>query len=128
MQNDLIDRTFRLAVRILKMVESFPNTKIAHIIGNQIGRSGSSIASNYRAAQRARSRKEFIAKIGIAEEEADETVFWMELAIESGLLSSKKASLLLKEATEITAILTSIEKSAKNNLGKSAKVKGQATK
>ncbi len=90
MQNDLVQRTFKFAARVLKMIATLPNTKAGYIIGNQIGRSGSSVASNYRAAQRARSKKEFIAKIGIAEEEADETVFWLELALEVDLLNHKK--------------------------------------
>ena len=115
MQNNFAERTFKFAVRILRMVAALPNTKAGSIIGNQIGRSGSSVAANYRAAQRARSKKEFIAKIGIAGEEADETVFWIELALEIGLINDKKASLLLNEAKEITAILTSIEKKSKQN-------------
>lgn len=75
--------------RIIKLVEALPNTIAGRNIGNQIFRSGTSVASNYRASCRARSKVEFIAKLGIVEEEADETVFWLEIIIESKLINIK---------------------------------------
>jgi len=78
-----------LLYRIIKLVEALPNTIAGRNIGNQIFRSGTSVASNYRASCRARSKVEFIAKLGIVEEEADETVFWLEIIIESKLINIK---------------------------------------
>ena len=95
------------------MVETLPKTSTARIISNQIIRSGTSVAANYRAACRARSKAEFIAKLGIVEEEADETLFWLELSEETGLLPSNRLKDIKQEANEITAIIVSSRKSAK---------------
>lgn len=81
MENDLKKRTFDFAVTVLNLIETLPNTKSANIIGNQVGRSATSVAANYRSAQRGRSKREFIAKIGIAVEEADETIMWLEMLV-----------------------------------------------
>ena len=86
-------------------------------MASQIADSGTSTASNYRAACKARSRREFIAKIGIAEEEADETQLWLELIMESGLFSAKRLESLHQEACEITAILAASRKSASGQNG-----------
>jgi four helix bundle protein len=80
--DELKARSKAFAVRIVKMVDSIPNTAAGRAIANQIVRSGTSVAANYRASCRARSHKEFISKIGIVEEEADETHFWIELLID----------------------------------------------
>ncbi len=82
------------------------------VITNQILRSGTSVAANYRASCRARSQAEFIAKIGTVEEEADETALWLELLVESGIMSERKLSALLTEANELTAIMASSRKTA----------------
>ncbi len=111
--NILKQRTKNLAMRILKMVETLPKTSTARIISHQIIRSGTSVAANYRAACRARSKAEFIAKLGIVEEEADETLFWLELSEETGLLPSNRLKEIKQEANEITAIIVSSRKSAK---------------
>jgi len=81
-------------------------------LASQIADSGTSVASNYRAACKARSRREFIAKLGIAEEEADETQFWLEMIMESGLVPASRLDPLLQEAREITTILAASRKSA----------------
>ena len=78
-EKELKQRTKKFAVEILNLVDRLPNRRSANIIGNQLGRSASSIAANYRAACRARSHAEFISKIGIVEEEADESTFWLDL-------------------------------------------------
>jgi four helix bundle protein len=114
----LKDRTKRLALRVLKLADSLPRTPSGRTFASQIADSGTSVASNYRAACKARSRREFIAKLGIAEEEGDETQFWLEMIIESGLVAAKRLQPLHQEAREITAILAASRKSAANNDGK----------
>jgi four helix bundle protein len=109
---DLKARTKRFAVRVFKLVDALPRTIQGRAVANQIIRSGSSVAANYRAACRARSRAEFIAKIGVVEEEADETLFWLELIIETELLDLKRIAPLLKEADELVAIMAASRKSA----------------
>ena len=89
----------------MRLVDALPNTAKGRAIASQLVRSGTSVAANYRAACRGRSKAEFIAKVGIAEEEADETVLWLELIIDDKLLPEKKVAPLLKEANEVTAIM-----------------------
>jgi len=111
---ELKARTKRFALRILKLADSLPRTASGKTMAGQIADAGTSTASNYRAACKARSRKEFIAKIGIAEEEADETQFWLELIMESEMLPAKRLQSLYQEAREITAIFAASRKSASN--------------
>ena len=112
-------RTKQFALRIIKLVEELPNTKAGHTIGNQIIRSATSVAANYRAACRARSSADFISKITIVEEECDETLFWLELIADSNLMKKERVSDLIKEADELTAIFTATGKTAKQNNPKS---------
>ena len=114
-KEDLKSRTKQFALRIIKLVEELPNTKTGNVIGNQIIRSGTSVAANYRASCRARSTADFISKITIVEEEADETLFWLELIVESGLMKKERLQELIKEADELTAIFTASGKTAKAN-------------
>jgi four helix bundle protein len=109
---DLKKRTKEFALRILKLVDALPKTTAGKIIGNQIARSGTSVAANYRASCRGRSKAEFIAKLGIVVEEADESEFWLEMIIESKLLKPDLVEPLLKEAGEIVAIMVASRKSA----------------
>ena len=92
--------------------------KVQNIIANQLGRAASAVAANYRAACRARSPNEFIAKIGIVEEEADESTFWLDIIPETKNSDRETIEPLLKEARELTAIFTATSKTAKNNRGK----------
>jgi four helix bundle protein len=85
-KDELRRRTKEFALRTMKLVDALPRSRSANAVANQLVRSGTSIASNYRAACRARSRAEFIAKIGVVEEEADESAFWLELVIEHKLM------------------------------------------
>ena len=101
---DLKVRTKTFALRVIKVVDALPKTRTANVIGNQLLRSGTSVGANYRAACRARSTADFIAKMGIVEEEADESVYWMELLIDSKLMSPPQLSDLIKEANELVAI------------------------
>ena len=101
---DLKDRTKQFALRIMRLCRSLPRREDARVIARQVLRSGTSVGANYRAACRARSKPEFVAKLGIVLEEADETVFWLELLQESEIVSSPKLASLLQEARELTAI------------------------
>ena len=89
-EDDLKKRTKRFALRILKLVAALPRTIAGRTIGNQLARSGTSVPANYRAACRARSKAEFISKLGIVEEEADESAFWLEMIIEGELLKKQR--------------------------------------
>src|SRR5438309_7465067 len=100
----LRERTKRFALRVLNMCKALPKTEEARIIGRQVLRSGTSVAANYRAVCRARSRAEFISKVGIVVEEADETVFWLELLVETSIVAADKMEDLLREANELLAI------------------------
>ena len=105
-------RTKEFAFRAMKMVDALPRTIQGRTIAKQIIRSATSVAANYRAACRARSRAEFIAKIGIVEGEAYESCFWLELIIDSGLLTEERIRPLLSEAGELVAIMAASRKSA----------------
>ena len=97
-------RTKQLALRVIKAVEGLPKNRTADVIGRQWIRSGTSIGANYRAACRGKSTADVIAKLRIVEEEADESAYWMELLIESGLVSEARLSELLQETNEIIAM------------------------
>jgi four helix bundle protein len=113
--NDLKIRTETFALNIIKLVKSMPEDRIGRVLGNQILRSGTSIAANYRSACKARSKADFISKITIVEEEADETTLWLELIMESETLNNEFTRSLHKESNELTAIFTSSGKTAKEN-------------
>jgi len=114
-EKELKPRTRNFAVEILNFVDELPNRRSANIIGNQLGRSASSIASNYRAACLARSHAEFISKIGIVEEEADESVFWLDIIPDTKNSTTQIITPLLNEARELTTIFTAASKTAKQN-------------
>ena len=96
------------------MAESLPRTSPGLVIARQLIRSGTSVGANYRSASRARSHAEFIAKLGIVEEECDESLYWMEMLVESGLVSPEKVKEIMKEGTEILAVIVSSLKTAKS--------------
>ncbi len=114
-EKELLQRTKNFALRVIKLVNALPNNTAGRTIGNQLIRSGTSVAANYRAACRGRSKAEFVAKLGTVEEEADESCLWLELTIESGLMEEKMVAGLLKEANEITAIMAASKISARSN-------------
>ena len=109
----LQSRTKQFAIRIVKLFRSLPRTEEARVIGKQVLRSGTSVAANYRAVCRARSKAEFIAKVGVVVEEADETVFWLELLSETGIVEQRKLVELLLEANELLAIFAASQRTAK---------------
>lgn len=115
MKEILKKRTKQFALRIIKLVDTLPNSRSGDVIGKQVLRSGTSVAANYRASCRVRSQADFISKMGIVEEEADETLFWLELLVESELVKESKLKDLIKEADELVAIFTASGKTAKEN-------------
>ena len=118
---ELKNRTFEFAVRVISAVEALPKTETARILGRQLLRAGTSVGANYRAACRGRSKAEFVAKMGIAEEEADESAYWMEVIIEGELLKRKQVEPLLTEAEELTKIFAQSRISASRTLVRTAK-------
>ena len=110
-------RTKAFAVEVIKLAEELPSSPGTRIIQRQLIRSGTSVGSNYRASCRAKSTADFIAKMGIVEEEADETAFWMELLVESGILSLQRIHSLHEEANEILAITVASIKTARKKDG-----------
>lgn len=113
-KNEMKDRTKQFVLRVMKLVAAMPRTVEAKVIANQLMRSASSVGANYRAACRARSNAEFVAKIGVVLEEADESAFWLELIMEGGLLPAERIDPLHKEANELCAILFTTRRSASN--------------
>ncbi|PYJ77838.1 MAG: four helix bundle protein [Verrucomicrobia bacterium] len=112
---DLKKRTKAFALRILKLVDALPKTTAGRALASQIVRSDTSIAANYRAACRAKSTADFIAKMGIVEEEADGTLFWLELLEDSKLVPAAKLTAIKQEANELIAITVVSIKTARCN-------------
>jgi four helix bundle protein len=111
-ERELLERTKQFALRIFKLVGALPQTIQGRAVASQLIRSGTSVAANYRAACRARSKPKFVAKLGVVEEEADESAFWLKLIIETHLLTAAKVRPLLIEAGEIVAMMASSKKTA----------------
>ena len=111
----LRQRTKALAVRVVRLFRSLPESRDAQVIGTQLLRCGTSVGANYRAVCRARSKADFISKIGIVLEEADETVFWLELLVETGVMPENRLKELLQEARELTAILTATQRTSRSH-------------
>lgn len=103
------------ALRVLEVVDALPENSKAWAIGRQLVRSGTSVAANYRAAARAKSRADFIHKLGTVEEECDETLFWLELIVRSGLLPESRLHSIIQEADEILAIVVASIRTARRN-------------
>jgi four helix bundle protein len=112
-KKDLKERTKKFALEVIKVVEMLPKGKTADIVGRQLMKAGTSVGANYRAACRAKSIADFISQMGIVEEEADETIYWMELLIETGLIQAEYLTPLLDEANQILAITVSSIKTAR---------------
>lgn len=106
-------RTKAVAVMVLKMVGSLKPGVGSRVIAGQVVRSATSVGANYRSAQRARSRKEFLAKLGVVVEEADETLYWIEVAVEAGLLEREQAKKVWREMNEIVKVLVSSVRSVR---------------
>ena len=109
-------RTKQFALRVIRAVETLPRGRAANVIGNQLLRSGTSVAANYRAACRAKSPADFVSKMGTVEEEADEAMFWMELLLESGLSNTGEINELMREADQLVAITVASINTARRNI------------
>jgi len=116
MSQQLKDRTKAFGIRIIKMVKQIHSGKVEDILIRQIVRSATSVGANYRSALRGRSKADFISKITIAEEEADETCYWLEMLFEIEIFPKNRLEPLLRESQEITAILTTAGRTAKEKL------------
>ena len=112
-EKEMLRRTKEFALRIMKLVDALPKTAAGRAIAGQLVRSGTSVPANYRAACRGRSKAEFIAKLGIVEEEAHESGLWLELIMEGGLIEERLVTELHKEAGEITVIISASKKTAR---------------
>ena len=110
----LRDRTKAFANRIIRLFRPLPTKPEAQVIGRQLLRSGTSVGANYRAACRGRSRPDFISKLGIVVEEADEAIYWLELLAENRIMPQRRLEGLLKEAHELTAIFTASLKTSRS--------------
>ena len=111
--DNLKERTKQFALRIIRLVESLPKGRTSDVIGRQLLRSGTSVAANYRAACRARSTADFISKMGMVEEETDESMFWMEILVDANIMGKKLLSDLMNEADELLAIFVASIKTAR---------------
>jgi four helix bundle protein len=110
---ELKDRTFKFGICFVRAVEALPDGDISRTLGRQLLRAGTSVCANYRAAARARSRADFIAKLGIVEEECDEASYWMEVIVALKLLKKARLESLRREADELLAIIVSSIKTAR---------------
>lgn len=111
---DLRERTKKFAIRIVYLFKSLPKSTEAQVMGKQLLRCGTSVAANYRAVCRARSKPEFIARIGTVAEEADESVLWLEMIEETKTLNPKRLEEILKEARELAAIFSASHRTSRN--------------
>src|ERR1051325_8600602 len=119
--DELKKRTKKFAVEIVKFVDTLPQSKVGSVIGYQIAKSGTSVGANYRSVCRSRSDAEFVSKITVCEEEADESAYWLEVLVEAGLKKREDVKDLWKESSELTAIFTSSGRTVKNKLNKNKK-------
>ncbi|MHC4698553.1 MAG: four helix bundle protein [Planctomycetota bacterium] len=110
---DLKTRTREFALRIIRLYSALPTTTVAQVIGKQLLRSGTSVGAHYREGVRSRSDAEFISKLEVGLQELEETTYWMELIVESGVFTEERLQDLMKEADELTAILTTWVKNTK---------------
>ena len=113
MNEDLKPRTKKFALRIIRMFTALPKTDVARVLGRQVLRSGTSVGANYREAYRARSSSEFVAKVGDCLKELEETAYWLELLVDSGIVGAPKMAALLDETRQLIAIFTTIDKRSK---------------
>ncbi len=113
----LKDRTKAFAIRVVNVCRSLRRGDDSRVIGRQLLRSGTSVAANYRAVCRARSKAEFAAKIGVVVEEADETVFWLEFLVETGLVKPERLTGLIEEGNELLAIFAASQRTVKGSNG-----------
>jgi four helix bundle protein len=117
---DLQNRTMQLALRVIRLVESLPPSEVGKVIGRRLLRCGTSVGANYRTAKRAKSRADMLNKLKIVEEEADETLYWLELLVKGEIVSAKKLEPLHQEVGEILAMTVSSIKTLRTDAKLSA--------
>jgi four helix bundle protein len=122
---ELQQRTKSFALRVLKLIEQLPNTIGGRVLANQVARSATSVGANYRAACRARSRAEFTSQVGTVAEEADESLYWLELIRDGSFVPEKKLASLVSEADELTAIFTAGRRTSSKD--QTSKIKHQTS-
>jgi len=108
-------RTKNYALRVIKAVQALPTDRVAALLGSQLLRAGASVGANYRAVCRAKSTADFVNKLKIVEEESDESLFWMELLVKSGIMNSRKLGDLMREGGEILAIIVAALKTTRQH-------------
>ncbi len=113
--DDFRKRTFQFGIRVVRLVQALAKTEVACVIGNQLLRAGTAVGANYRAAARARSRADFVAKMGIVEEECDEALYWLEMLVELQLVDEGRLKDLRTEANEILSIVVASIRTARGN-------------
>jgi four helix bundle protein len=111
---ELRERTKAFALRVVRLYRALPLSTDAQVMGKQLLRCGTSVAANYRAACRSRSRAEFIARLGVVVEEADESILWLEMLCDSGVMREKQLKPLLGEARELTALFTAAQHTSRS--------------
>jgi four helix bundle protein len=114
-EGELKLRLKSMALRVIRLVQSLPRNVTADVLGKQLIRSATSVAANYRSACKARSRSDFLSKLGIVEEEADETQLWIEMIADSGMIKPERVKNLLTEVNEIVAIIAASRITLKKN-------------
>ena len=112
---ELVGRTKRNAIAIVRLVETLQKGMVTDVLTRQLIRSSCSVAANYRAACRARSKADFTKKIGLVEEEADETIFWLEMLVESGRIGIRELGSIIEESRQLAAIFAASHKTARLN-------------
>ncbi|MBA2335428.1 MAG: four helix bundle protein [Pyrinomonadaceae bacterium] len=122
------NRTKDIALRVIRLVETLPSSHSAQIIGKQLLRSATSVGANYRAACRGKSTADVLHKMAIVEEEADEAIYWLELLIESDIVSEKKLSVLVNDINEIVAMTVSSIKTLRSNRNGESKIQNLKSK
>ena len=115
-KHDLTKRTKEFALRVINLTNALPGSSAGSVLGKQLLRAATSVGANYRAALRARSKRDFANKIGVVLEESDESCYWMELIVEANILPEARVSELLREANELTAIFAATHKTAKASI------------
>ena len=114
-KEEMKNRTKKYALRVIKAVQALPNDRVANVLGSQFLRAGTSVGANYRAVCRAKSTADFLNKLKIVEEECDESLYWMEMLIESGSLKPKLGDSLMNEGAEILSMVVASIKTARRN-------------
>ncbi len=127
-EKEFKNRTKDIAIRVIRLVETLPNSHSAQVIGKQLLRSATSIGANYRAACRGKSTADLLHKLAIVEEEADESIYWLELLIEAEIVSEKKLAVLMSDINEIVAMTVSSVKTLRSNRNGESKIQNLKSK